>query len=351
MSGIASSTPAPSRRTSLQDLNYDILHILGQYLNRDSLDILNLAKTHPALYSKLRLPLEKCAQRYAMKLPEERFRKAIRTGNKRVVKSFLKMNLNPDVRFPNGDRPVPVAILARQIQIARILKQMGSNISAVNEQTGADALTIAAFLRDEKLVMGLLNLGARVSPPALRAITERCSTRVWRRAVKDVNIRRPLFHSENLLFAAVQNKEWPELIDEVCSRCPYLINGRDEKGNTPLMCAISDGNLPAFTRLLRNGPNLAMENNDGDGALFLALRRGQIQMAKRLIDHTKMPLDCRELTHSKTPLHLALEMGFVELAVQMIDNGADINAWTDTWSTPLHIAAARKDVQRDNWPC
>jgi uncharacterized protein len=75
--------------------------------------------------------------------------------------------------------------------------------------------------------------------------------------------------------------------------------------------------------------------------LFLALREPSPKVAKILINAPKIDLNPMS-PDGETPLMMAVFKGQTELAIEMIDKGADVN---QTGWTPLHYAATAGNVQ------
>jgi uncharacterized protein len=75
--------------------------------------------------------------------------------------------------------------------------------------------------------------------------------------------------------------------------------------------------------------------------LFLALRAPSPKVAKILINTSKIDLNSMS-PDGETPLMMAVFKGLNELAIEMIEKGADVN---QTGWTPLHYAATAGNVQ------
>jgi uncharacterized protein len=105
--------------------------------------------------------------------------------------------------------------------------------------------------------------------------------------------------------------------------------------------AIKQDNPRTIQNLLQRGfdPNTRDPNNLH--GLFLALREPSPKVAQLLINAPKIDLNPMS-PDGETPLMMAVFKGQTELAIQLIDKGADINqpGWT-----PLHYAATAGSVQ------
>jgi hypothetical protein len=84
-----------------------------------------------------------------------------------------------------------------------------------------------------------------------------------------------------------------------------LVNGRDDKGETPLHWAVRMGYLEVARLLVANKADVNAKDKDGE-----------------------------------TPLHLAAEKGFKMTAEFLVAKGADVNVKDDKGRTPVQVAAA-----------
>lgn len=122
-------------------------------------------------------------------------------------------------------------------------------------------------------------------------------------------------------------------------------NTVDEAGQPGLMMAVDLQSVRAVEALL-SAPNIQAEvrNKKGESALMLCAIRGDLAMAKLLIEH-----DADVNKTGWTPLHYAASgtsQNQVEMVRLLLDNAAYIDAASPNGSTPLMMAAmyGRSDV-------
>lgn len=122
-------------------------------------------------------------------------------------------------------------------------------------------------------------------------------------------------------------------------------NTVDESGQTGLMMAVDLQSMRAVEALL-SAPNIQAEvrNKKGESALMLCAIRGDLVLAKLLIEH-----DADVNKTGWTPLHYAASgnsQNQVEMVRLLLDNSAYIDAASPNGSTPLMMAAmyGRSDV-------
>ncbi len=105
--------------------------------------------------------------------------------------------------------------------------------------------------------------------------------------------------------------------------------------------AINRDDDRAVQSLLQRGFDPNTRNPKNLHGLFLALREPSPKVAQLLIKAPK--IDLNPITEDgETPLMMAVFKGHIDLAVQMIDKGADVNQ--PGWA-PLHYAATSGNVQ------
>lgn len=143
---------------------------------------------------------------------------------------------------------------------------------------------------------------------------------------------------------------------------------------TPLHVAVVQGSLPLATLLISRGANIEAPSEDrGARAIHLAANFGELETLNLLLDvgadidaRDKMgqtPLilaaatenlkvvkvlldrgadkEAREFGKGQTPLMRASRLGFLEIAVALVESGAAINAVDNDGRSPLKLAATK----------
>jgi ankyrin repeat protein len=111
----------------------------------------------------------------------------------------------------------------------------------------------------------------------------------------------------------------------------------DADGETPLHAACESNNLYAIHRLLDGGADPDALSYRGWTPLRLAIRRGFYDAADMLLSLSNA--DANPRTHTGlTPFHLAAKHGDLALLKLLLENGADINALSQTGYSGLHFA-------------
>jgi uncharacterized protein len=116
------------------------------------------------------------------------------------------------------------------------------------------------------------------------------------------------------------------------------VNSRDGGGDTPLIMAAAYGKTMIVKFLLLKGADPSLVGMQGMTALYCAVEREDYAAFDALLDRGA-PVNVAYSGNGFTPLLLACEQGFEEMAVRLIAAGADVNAASKNGRTPLMFVA------------
>jgi uncharacterized protein len=144
------------------------------------------------------------------------------------------------------------------------------------------------------------------------------------------------------LCEAIDKNDLPSVKQILASKQITDLNQCDEKSWTPLLKAMSQGNVECITAVLDAGADMnARELNMGHTPLSRAISGwygGKPQVVSLLLSRGADP-NILPLNPQEGGLLAAVERGYETITLMLLARGADIEA-EDTWGkTPIHVAA------------
>jgi ankyrin repeat protein len=127
-----------------------------------------------------------------------------------------------------------------------------------------------------------------------------------------------------------------DVIKQLLSKYPGLINARDEGNWTPLHWAASEGLVDVVKLLISAGADVHASDNKGETPLFGAAESSPPIL--QMLLEAKVDINIRN-KEGKTVLHELAYYGEKNSSRVAIGYGADANAKDDRGMTPLHYAA------------
>ena len=138
------------------------------------------------------------------------------------------------------------------------------------------------------------------------------------------------------------------------------VNATERKGQTALMWAAAEGHVEVVDALVAAGADVRARLRSGFTPFFFAVREGRTAVVHRLL-LLKAGADVNEVMRPRrstgpargkpiTPLLLAVESGHFELAVELLEAGADPNARPAGYTALHAITWVRKPIRGDGDP-
>jgi ankyrin repeat protein len=248
----------------------------------------------------------------------------------------------------------------------RTLLGTGTDVNAA-QADGTTALHWAAYHDDAETVTLLLRAGANADavnrfgvPPLAQACKNGNAAIVKLLLEAGADANATMKGEETVLMLAARSGN-AEAVKALLARGADP-KARERLGQTALMWAAAEGHTAVDLALIEFGADLNATLDSGFTPFFFAVREGRLDTVRALlaagIDVNKM-LQRPEgagrrgggggprRAPSTSPLLLAVENGHFELAIALIDAGADPND-VRTGFTPLHlVAAVRKPDSND----
>ena len=228
----------------------------------------------------------------------------------------------------------------------RTLLQTGVDVNAA-QIDGTSALHWAAYHDDAEMVALLVGAGADVNavnrygvPPLVQACTNgnAAIVKLLLEAGADANTK--MKGGETVLMLAARSGN-AEAVKALLAR-GATPNSRERLGQTALMWAAAEGHTAVVHALIEAGADLNASIDSGFTPFFFAVREGQIDVVHAFlaagIDVNAMVrlATRRRRSPGMSPLLLAVQNAHFELAIALVDAGADPND-VRTGFTPLHM--------------
>lgn len=250
-----------------------------------------------------------------------------------------------------------LADAAEQRDWTSLRRLLGTDVDVNAAQVdGTTALHWASYHDDAGIVALLVRAGANGNvanrygvPPLALACTNGNSAivRLLLQAGADANTTLKGGESVLMLAARSGNVEAVKLLLAGGAK----LESRERLGQTALMWAAAEGHTAVVRALIDAGAGINVTLDSGFNAFFFAVRAGHLDTVRAFLAagvdaNAMMQRPARRAPHTN-PLMLAVMNGHFELAIALIDAGADPND-VRTGFTPLHmIAGVRKPDSSD----
>lgn len=238
----------------------------------------------------------------------------------------------------------------------RTLLQGGADVNSV-QIDGTTALHWAAHNDDTEMVALLVGEGADVNavnryavPPLAPASTNGNAAVVKLLLKAGADATTTMKGGETVLMLAARSGNIEAVKALLAGGAAP--NARERLGQTALMWAAAEGHAGVVRALIEAGANPNASLDSGSTAFFFAVREGRLDVVRELlaagIDASSMLRGTtRGRTKTTSPLLLAVQNAHYELAIALVDAGADPND-VRTGVTPLHlIPGVRKPDSSD----
>ena len=243
-----------------------------------------------------------------------------------------------------------------QASVRRLL-QAGVDVNAA-QIDGTTALHWAAYNDDADVVALLVQAGADVNavnrygvPPLVEACTNGNAAIVKLLLEAGAGANTTLKGGETVLMLAARSGN-TEAVKALLARGADP-NSRERLGQTALMWAAAEGHAAVARALIEAGAGLNASIDSGFTAFFFAVREGRLDVVREFlaagvdVNAMMQPAGGRRRSLITSPLLLAVQNAHFELAIALVDAGADPND-ARTGFTPLHmIPGVRKPDSSD----
>ncbi len=248
---------------------------------------------------------------------------AAEQGQGKLVRSLLADGADVNAPQVDGTTALHWAAYHDDLGTARLLIEAGADANAANRY-GVPALSLVATNGNAAFVQLLLDAGA------------------------DPNV--VLLGGETVLMTAARTGSLAAVQALLAGGADP--NARERQEQTALMWAVAEGHLGIVNALLDAGADIHASLRSGFNPMFFAVREGNIDVVHRLLeagadvnavlervkdgpDAAVNNASYRPVDEGMSPLLLAVRNGHFELAVELIEAGADPNDQRSGFA-PLH---------------
>ncbi|OQR93089.1 type I inositol triphosphate receptor [Achlya hypogyna] len=245
---------------------------------------------------------------------------AAEEGHADIVAELLNTRIRVDAKNAANQTPLLVAATAGHIDVLEVLAQhRDCDINAVDDE-GRSGLGIAAFQGQSGVVAFFLgSLGI------------------------DVNVQ-DRFGATPLMLAVTEGHA--AVVDLLVAH-PVDLDVVDSEHRTALVCALDDeddAHVDLATQLVAAGADVNIANLNGYSALHLAIQLGSLELARQLLEvGAAMEATTAPDYGRDTPLTLALDLERNDIAHFLIASGALVNVSNSEAKTPLHLAVDKQN--------
>src|SRR5215471_13343367 len=251
----------------------------------------------------------------------------------------------------------------------RSLLQTGNDVNAA-QVDGTTALHWGAYNDDAETVALLLQAKANVNavnrygvPPIAQACTNGSATIVKQLLEAGADANATMKGGETALMLAARSGN-VETVKALLARGAKH-DARERHGQTALMWAAAEGNTDVVRTLMNAGADIKTTLDSGFTAFFLAVREGRLETVRAFLAagiDVNAPLPRPEngprtagggsyikgVDRGTSPLLLAVQNGHFDLAVALLDAGANPNDARSGFTALHTLAWVRKPDSSDN---
>lgn len=232
----------------------------------------------------------------------------------------------------SDETPLSIAVQFKSTTLTKPLMDIhvDQNINGISQDEIKNIMSLPMSSRDEKLTPEVLssemtsarNKAPRSYDSPLVTLFEYCIANNFKELEKNiegVNVNEPFFDNETLLHAAVENDAY-ECVNMLLDYGANVNAQTKTFLEPPLHMAILNNNPEIIDLLISSGADLELQNAEGESALFVAVRTGNIELVKQLL--SKQVNINTFNNDSLTPINAAISLHQTAIAKLLLQSGA-----------------------------
>ena len=271
------------------------------------------------------------------KKPSITIHDAAKMGNIDELKIHIEYGSDINSLDAQGNAPLHIAVLNKQMEAIRILLENGAKIDIKNLH-GHTPLA-AAYIEDLPIAYKkiLILKGANVN---FRLSNNQTPLH------REIGSTRPVYMDDGYTIADGLSRVHTNYAKLLISNGAD-IESRDKENRTPLYLAVQVNNLPIVTLLSDKGADMNAKGPGGLSPLLVSVLNNKPAMAKLLIEKGA-DINFQEKGKSLSALYIAAIENNIDMVNLLIENEADTELKTAKGSTPLYGAAlhGRKETAK-----
>uniref|UniRef100_A0A7M5X2I4 Uncharacterized protein n=1 Tax=Clytia hemisphaerica TaxID=252671 RepID=A0A7M5X2I4_9CNID len=268
-------------------------------------------------------------------------------GQVKTAQLLLEKGANIDHRALNGYTALHIASKKNREAIVQLLLKHKASVHIKNNN-GQTALHVAAFFGHVSIVLLLLQAGASTEALTVR---EETVLHIACRTIR-IQIVRLLIRNNAKINAQTKDGETP--LHVTCRQGDSALvsvlldnyadpNVQNKEGSTALHLGARDGNEDIVDSLLDHKADVTLLSKRGFTPLHEASKNGHEAIVETLLGRRETNVNASG-KNGLTPLHIACHYDQSEVAIQLLNAGADIQAQAKNGFTPLHISAKKSQI-------
>jgi ankyrin repeat protein len=238
---------------------------------------------------------------------------ASQQGNVEVARILVEYGSDVSAENKEGSTPLHLVSLSGSIELARLLVKHGADVSAKNKRMSTP-LHMASRYGSVDLARFLVQYGADISAQEV----DRWTALHW------------ASYNGHLALARF-------LVEHGAD-----VSAKDENGRTAVICSSKHGHVDITRILFEHGADISIKDKRGWSALHSASHYGHVRLVRFLVEHgvDVSALSAQDESGS-TLLEIASTRGYVDIVHFLVEHGADVSAKN---TIPLHFASNTGNV-------